>query len=152
MTGTSWPGAGLPQERLALIAARKAFVEMKHTMMAAVALLDDDARGAWLRRQARLAQAPEDLWWLEPQVRAAADGDAACAVAVRLMLSALPAPMRWTSAATARPASAPAAVAPPQQSRSSDGSARRSDASAAESSRRKAKSANSNPGPTVAAQ
>lgn len=61
------PGAGLPGDRAARIAARRAFVGLKCTFMHAVAELDDD-RGLWLRAQVRLAEEPEDLLLLRGHV------------------------------------------------------------------------------------
>lgn len=57
------PGAGLPGDRLARLAARQAFVEMKLGFIDAVAMLagrDSD----WLRQQVRHAEEPVDLWLL----------------------------------------------------------------------------------------
>jgi len=56
-TGT---GFGMPQDRLARIAARQAFVDLKHDFMVAVALLPG-ARGEWLRRIVRNAEDPDAL-------------------------------------------------------------------------------------------
>jgi|GEM_PF-1053382 len=64
------PGPGLPQERHARIAARRAFVELKHRFMAAVDALDG-MRGDWLRYQVRQSQEPTDLWLLRGAVFAA---------------------------------------------------------------------------------
>lgn len=54
---------GLPADRLARIAARRAFVEMKQLFMRAVADLND-SKGRWLRHQVRHARQPGDLWQL----------------------------------------------------------------------------------------
>jgi len=62
--------AGLPAERAARIAARRAFVEMKHIFMRAVATMKD-RKGEWLRSQVRLANEPLDLWLLRGPVLAA---------------------------------------------------------------------------------
>jgi hypothetical protein len=86
------PGSGMPHERLARIAARRSFVEMKRICMAAAELLDEDALGVWLRRQARLAQAPEDLWWLRGQLIDAARTDDHLLASVRVMLHGCPGP------------------------------------------------------------
>lgn len=67
------PGAGLPQERLARIAARRAFVEMKLRFIEAVAYIDG-SRGDWLRYQVRQAQEPVDLWLLRGAVFSAIGG------------------------------------------------------------------------------
>jgi hypothetical protein len=67
------PGAGLPNERLARLAARRAFVDLKHCFMQAVADLDGD-RGGWLRAQVRAAEDPEDLLLLRGHVFALLSG------------------------------------------------------------------------------
>jgi hypothetical protein len=59
--------AGMPQERLARIAARQAFVQMKTAFMEAVAHLDGEP-GRWLQHQVRQAQEPVDLWLLRGAV------------------------------------------------------------------------------------
>ena len=61
------PGSGMPQERLARIAARRAFVDMKLRYMNALARLDG-ARADWLRQHVRLANQPVDLWLLRRSV------------------------------------------------------------------------------------
>lgn len=66
------PGAGLPQDRHARIAARRCFVELKHRFMSAVDQLDG-MRGDWLRHQVRQSQEPVDLWLLRGAVFAALD-------------------------------------------------------------------------------
>lgn len=64
--------AGMPQERLMRVAARRAFVDMKteflHALdeLAAPPDLDDDLRQ--LRRLVRAAQEPEQLWALQRPV------------------------------------------------------------------------------------
>lgn len=63
-------GVGMPQERLARFAARRAFVDIKQRFVDAVADLDGP-RGAWLRHQVRQTQGPEDLWLLRGAVFAA---------------------------------------------------------------------------------
>lgn len=83
----------MPQERLALIAARRAFVEMKLAYMAASMVLDDDARGVWLRRQVRLSQAPEDLWWLRAMLIDAAREQPGSLGRVRMALHGTPEPL-----------------------------------------------------------
>lgn len=70
---TGLPGPGLPNDRLARIAARRAFVDMKAGFMQAVAAVDD-VRGAWLREQVRRAEEPEDLLMLRGHVFASLAG------------------------------------------------------------------------------
>jgi hypothetical protein len=65
--GIDLPGSGMPQERLAQIAARRAFVEMKQRFMAAVDPLPG-ADGAWLRERVRRTQQPIELWNLRDAV------------------------------------------------------------------------------------
>jgi hypothetical protein len=67
------PGAGLPNDRLARIAARRAFVDLKQDFIHAVAALDDE-RGDWLRDQVRKAEEPEDLLMLRGHVFACLTG------------------------------------------------------------------------------
>lgn len=50
-------GYGMPQDRLARLAARQAFVDLKHDFMVAVAMLPG-ARGEWLRLLVRNAEDP----------------------------------------------------------------------------------------------
>ena len=64
------PGPGLPQDRHARIAARRAFVGLKHQFMAATSTLDG-MRGDWLRHQVRQSHEPGDLWLLRGAVFAA---------------------------------------------------------------------------------
>lgn len=67
---TSAGHAGLPQDRAARVAARRAFVEMKLLFLRATASLED-RKGEWLRHQVRLASEPMDLWLLRgPVLRA----------------------------------------------------------------------------------
>jgi len=66
------PGAGLPQDRHARIAARRSFVALKHRFMAAVADIGGQ-RADWLRFQVRQAQEPVDLWLLRGLVFDALD-------------------------------------------------------------------------------
>ena len=54
---------GLPADRDARIAARRAFVEMKLLFIRAVENLEH-RKGAWLRAQVRAAEDPLDLWLL----------------------------------------------------------------------------------------
>ncbi len=57
------PGAGLPGDRMARLAARTAFVELKLGFIEAVSsLVGRD--GDWLRQQVRHAEEPVDLWML----------------------------------------------------------------------------------------
>lgn len=67
------PGAGLPVERSARLAARRAFVELKLTFLEALAEAPD---AAWLRAQVRNAEEPVDLWLLRAPVFAALSGAA----------------------------------------------------------------------------
>ena len=67
------PGAGLPNDRMARLAARRVFVELKHNFMQAVSGLSD-ARGEWLREQVRRAEEPEDLLLLRGHVFASLAG------------------------------------------------------------------------------
>lgn len=62
--------AGMPADRMARIAARRAFVEMKQLFMRAVNDLGD-RKGQWLRDKVRLAMDPMDLWLLRGPVLAA---------------------------------------------------------------------------------
>ena len=64
------PGPGLPQDRHARIAARRAFVGLKQQFMTATRALDG-MRGDWLRYQVRQAHEPGDLWLLRGAVFAA---------------------------------------------------------------------------------
>lgn len=57
------PGAGLPGDRMARLAARRAFVELKLGFIDAVKSLGG-RDGAWLRQQVRHAEEPVDLWLL----------------------------------------------------------------------------------------
>jgi hypothetical protein len=79
------PGAGLPHDRLARLAARRAFVGLKQDFMHAVAALDDE-RGSWLRDQVRKAEQPEDLLLLRGHVFACLSGGDAGRVERRRML------------------------------------------------------------------
>jgi hypothetical protein len=73
MPSPALPGAGLPNDRMALLAARRAFVELKLNFQLAVADLPAD-EGDWLRRQVRGAEEPMDLWLLRAPVFAALSG------------------------------------------------------------------------------
>jgi hypothetical protein len=69
------PGAGLPGDRQARIAARRAFVALKLTFLHA---LEDTPGTDWLRHQVRSAEEPVDLWLLRaPMFAALAGTDAA---------------------------------------------------------------------------
>lgn len=58
-------GCGLPEERCARIAARRAFVVAKQSLADCVDGLDPALpTAAWLARKVRAAQQPEDLWRL----------------------------------------------------------------------------------------
>lgn len=59
------PGAGVPLERGARLAARRAFVELKQTFLEALADVPD---ASWLRSQVRNAEEPVDLWLLRGPV------------------------------------------------------------------------------------
>lgn len=69
------PGAGLPGDRLAHMAARRAFVDLKLTFTEAVRQLDHP-RADWLRLQVRCAEEPVDLWLLQAPLFAALSGPA----------------------------------------------------------------------------
>ncbi|MBK7616176.1 MAG: hypothetical protein IPJ08_17540 [Burkholderiales bacterium] len=62
--------SGMPADRVARIAARRAFVDMKQLFIRAVAGLAD-RKGEWLREKVRLAVDPMDLWLLRGPVLAA---------------------------------------------------------------------------------
>jgi hypothetical protein len=70
---TTLSGAGLPNDRMAKVAARRAFVELKLTFMEAVRHLPEH-RGDWLRQQVRGAEEPVDLWLLRAPLFAALSG------------------------------------------------------------------------------
>jgi len=65
------PGAGLPGDRRARIAARQAFVELKLIYLHA---LQDVTGAEWLCSQVRGAEEPVDLWLLRAPVFAALEG------------------------------------------------------------------------------
>ncbi len=60
-------GAGMPQDRQARIAARRAFVNLKQTYLLAIEALPGP-RADWLRFQIRHAEDPADLWLLRAAV------------------------------------------------------------------------------------
>jgi len=68
------PGAGLPHDRMARLAARQAFVGLKQCFTEAIADLPD-AHGAWLRQQVRSTEEPVDLWLLRAPVFASLAGN-----------------------------------------------------------------------------
>ena len=73
LPGAALPGAGLPGDRLARIAARRAFVGLKQAFLSAL----HDAAGheaIWLRGQVRGAEEPVDLWLLRASVFEVLDG------------------------------------------------------------------------------
>ena len=94
LPGPGVPGAGLPHDRFARVAARQAFVELKQTFLDALDVLPAVRPGAgagvvtgagagvlagvadveWLRQQVRSAEEPEDLWLLRALAFAALAG------------------------------------------------------------------------------
>lgn len=60
-------GAGLPSDRAARLAARRAFVDLKLAFTEAVADLPG-AEGDWLRHQVRATEEPAALWLLRGAV------------------------------------------------------------------------------------
>ena len=67
------PGAGLPHDRLARLAARRVFVDLKDRFIQAAAAIDG-ANASWLRQQVRSAEQPEDLLLLRGHLFAALAG------------------------------------------------------------------------------
>jgi len=67
------PGAGLPGDRLARLAARHAFVGLKLLYLDALDAVSGQ-EAVWLRHQVRSAEQPEDLWLLRAPVFAALAG------------------------------------------------------------------------------
>jgi hypothetical protein len=63
--------SGLPQDRQAHAAARRAFVDLKRTFIHA---LDGLPAVEWLQEQVRAAEEPEDLWLLRAPAFAALRG------------------------------------------------------------------------------
>jgi len=61
------PGAGMPHDRMSRLAARHAFVELKHVFLSAVDTVPGE-RGEWIRSQVRHAEEPIDLWLLRAPV------------------------------------------------------------------------------------
>ncbi len=79
LPGPGMPGAGLPHDRYAHVAARRAFVELKQTFLDALAVLEPARAGEvadveWLRQQVRSAEEPVDLWLLRAPAFAALAG------------------------------------------------------------------------------
>lgn len=60
-------GVGLPDDRQARMAARRAFVNLKQTYLMAIEALPGP-RGEWLRFRVRHASEPADLWLLRTAV------------------------------------------------------------------------------------
>ena len=67
MPAPALAGAGLPSDRAAQVAARRAFVALKVRFMAAVDQLPG-SDGDFLRRQVRAAEEPACLWMLRGPV------------------------------------------------------------------------------------
>jgi hypothetical protein len=65
---------GMPQDRRARMAARRAFVDLKHDFMVATAGLPGH-RGDWLRERVRQAEDPYNLWQLRHSLFAALGGN-----------------------------------------------------------------------------
>jgi hypothetical protein len=65
------PGAGLPGDRAARLAARRAFVDLKLTFLHT---LEGAPDVDWLRSLVRAAEEPVDLWLLRAPVLAALSG------------------------------------------------------------------------------
>ncbi len=72
-TGAQGPGSGLPGDRMARMAARRVFVDLKQTYLLALADVADSDAG-WLRNQVRSAEEPVDLWLLRGPVFAVLSG------------------------------------------------------------------------------
>lgn len=70
MPSPALPGAGLPADRAAQLAARQAFVKLKIRFAEAVSDLPGH-HGYWLRAQVRATEEPSDLWMLRGPVYAA---------------------------------------------------------------------------------
>jgi hypothetical protein len=82
-------GSGLPQDRRARIAARRAFVNLKQTYLLALQALPG-GRGDWLRHQVRRAEDPVDLWLLRGLVFDALPGGAGRAALQRELHTLFP--------------------------------------------------------------
>lgn len=76
MPSPGLPGAGLPHDRMARLAARQAFVVLKLAFVHAVRDLPGNESG-WLHHQVRAAEEPTDLWLLRAPVFAALSGGGA---------------------------------------------------------------------------
>lgn len=60
-------GVGMPGDRMARMAARRAFLDLRQTYLRAIEPLPGP-RADWLRHQVRRAQQPADLWMLRGAV------------------------------------------------------------------------------------
>lgn len=67
---TALPGFGMPDERLARLAARRAFIDLKLSFMRAIADIEGHT-GQLLQRKVRSAREAIDLWRLRSAVFAA---------------------------------------------------------------------------------
>jgi hypothetical protein len=65
--GSDFGSLGMPQDRQARMAARRAFVGLKLLFLRATEQLED-RKGQWLQSQVRLANEPLDLWLLRGPV------------------------------------------------------------------------------------
>jgi hypothetical protein len=65
---------GMPQERAARVAARRAFVDLKLTYLEALNSLGEAVPADWLRLQVTHAEDPVDLWLLRAPMFAALSG------------------------------------------------------------------------------
>ena len=75
-------GIGMPQDRHARIAARRAFVNLKLPFLIALLALPG-GHGDWLRHQVRRAEDPADLWLLRGLVLDTLPGGAGRAALLR---------------------------------------------------------------------
>lgn len=80
-----WTQVGMPQDRLARMATRRAFVALKQAFMQAVARAER-TRGDWLAAQVRQAHEPIDLWLLRGAVLRALPTDQAATRTLRAQL------------------------------------------------------------------
>lgn len=69
--GAALPEGGLPGDRGARLAARQAFVALKHSFVSA---LQGQPGSEWLQAQVRAAEEPVDLWLLRGPVFAVLTG------------------------------------------------------------------------------
>ena len=84
------PGYGLPQERLAQIAARHVFVDVKQCFARCIDSLDPGAPLTdWLAREVRRAQEPAQLWTLRCAMFAALRRDRVAAPLITRLRHAL---------------------------------------------------------------